>query len=269
MSGDILERNELDKIVEEIAGYSVNLVEDPTLPQYGSTYIQKNLSTCRNYSNRILFYLQKVSSSVRALKRDLTQSELDLEFKISEKLAQDGIVRRQASIADRKAYALSSYKIEYEKISDLKVKILDAEEILKIIKLKYTDIKQTSSDLRFQRQIIKDDKEVWSGGGTGYIKPGARQDRTVPGGMVKPAINVTDEPEDILNKDIKAEDMPEPLDDTHAKLIEEFLQEHPGKTNSSVVDLTENNSTGGTPPTEQVKSPDVNISNYYANLLED
>lgn len=261
MSGDILERNELDKIVEEIAGYSVELVEDPTLPQYGSAYIQKNLAICRNYSNRILFYLQKVSTSIRTQKRELTQRELDLDFKVSEKLAGDGIVRRQSSIADRKAYAIAQHKTEYETISDLKVKILDTEEILKVIKLKLTDLKQTSSDLRFQRQVIKDDKSAWMSGEGGYTKPGSRQDRTVPDGMVKPAVNVTKEPTDILNPNVKAADMPEPLDETHAKLIAEFLDEHPTDSTSDTDSIPD------VPVTQE--KPNVGVKHNYNSLLED
>jgi hypothetical protein len=243
----VLGREVLDSIVEEVAGYSVNLVEDPTLPEYGSAYIQKTLSICRNYSNRVVFYLQKVSSSVRCLRRDLTQRELDLEFKLSEKLADDWIVRKQASIADRKAVAISMFKPEYEAISDLKIKILDTEEILKIIKLKYTDLKQTSNDLRLQRQIIKDDKEAFGGTGEGYMKPSAKQDRSIPDGLVQPAVNVAKAPEEILNPNIPAENIPAPLDETKAKLMSDFLQEQPTPSEKS--------------------SKDINI--FYSNLLDD
>lgn len=221
----VLGREVLDNIVEEIAGYSIDLAEDPTLPELGSVYIQKTLSVCRNYSNRVLFYLQKVSSSVRCLKRELVQHELDLEFKINEKLADDTVVRRQASIADRKAVAIAMFKTEYETITDLKIKILDTEEILKIIKLKYNDLKQSSNDLKLQRQIIKDDKEAFGSTGEGFSKPGSKQDRSISDGLVQPAINVAKAPEEILNSNIPAESMPEPMDEAHAKLISNFLQE--------------------------------------------
>ena len=243
----VLERETLDRIMIEVADYSIELVEDPTLPEYGSAYIQKTLSICRNYSNRVMFYLQKVSSAVRCLRRELTQHELDLEFKLNEKLADDFFVRRQASIADRKAVALAMFKPEYGIISDLKVKILDTEEILKIIKLKYTDLKQTSNDLRLQRQIIKDDKEAFGETGTGYTKPGAKQDRSIPDGLVQPAVNVAKAPEEILNPDIPAENIPAPLDESKAILISEFLQEKP------VI------------PEKLSKE----VNNFYTNLLDD
>ena len=133
-------------------------------------------------------------------------------------------------------------------IKDLKIKILDTEEILKIIKLKYSDLKQTSGDLKFQRQIIKDDKMAFGETGTGYVKPGAKQDRSIPDGLVQPAVNVAKAPEEMLDPNSTAEDMPAPLDEAHAKLINEFLEQNPT-----------------IPDTKPVK----NLNSVYANLLDD
>ena len=79
--------------------------------------------------------------------------------------------------------------------------------------------------------------------------------------MVKPAVNATKEPTDILNPDVKAADMPEPLDDAHAKLIAEFLDEHPTTNASNADDIP------GVLITQE--KPDVGVKNNYSSLLED
>ena len=90
-------KEELDEILDEIANYEVQLVEDPTQPQYGFNYIQKSISQCRNYLNRVQFYLQKIKKQERNLGIEVKQVELDLDLKMQEKLADDPVVRQQPS----------------------------------------------------------------------------------------------------------------------------------------------------------------------------
>src|SRR5271157_5300473 len=94
-------KESLDQILIEIAEYQVELKEDPTLPELGTKYLQRILAQCRNYLNRTQYYYQMVKRIERELKVNLKMTELDLEFKIKEKLADDVLVRKEPSIEDR------------------------------------------------------------------------------------------------------------------------------------------------------------------------
>lgn len=138
-------------------------------------------------------------------------------------LADDEQVRRQPSFEDRKAVAATMLKDEHQKLADLKVRSQDLEESIKIIKMKYNDLKATNGDIRMQRQLIRDDKEI---GGT---VPEKRQDGSIPEGMKtvanKPKIN----PVDLFDANKRPDDMPEPRDMAHAKQIADFFNSQPQK----------------------------------------
>ena len=210
------------KVIEEIALYSVELVEDPTLPEHGAAYLNKATATCRNYSNRVLYYIQSISSTLRHLRMELKQAEMDLDLKINTALSDNAVVRQQPSIEDRKALANSIHKDENHIIADLRVRILDLEETGKILRMRYTDLQRTMTDIKLQRQIVKDDHEGWMTGGGGYVTPQTNKDRTVPDGMrapIKPRLD----PKDLLDPAKRPADLPEPVDAVHASQIAAFF----------------------------------------------
>ncbi|HEY8098617.1 MAG TPA: hypothetical protein VIE65_21335 [Methylobacter sp.] len=218
-------REKLETILEEIANLSVDLVEDPTLPDFGYRYLQSRLARCREYLNRVQLYLQITRRYEKNLRAALKNCEVNFELKVMEKLADDTIVRAQSSIEDRKALATTQLREEFMAMNGLKIDLLNLEETIKIIKAKYDDLKATSFDVRLQRQMVKDDKDFHQLGDPDA--QGTRQNGMVPEGMppmVKPKII---EAQDLLDPERRPDDLPEPVSPSHAIQIASFLNSHP------------------------------------------
>lgn len=224
--GGTLSKEQLDQIIEEICKYEVNLEEDPTLPHLGTAYLQRSISKCRVYQNRVQYYLQIVKMHEKKIRLDLRHRELDLDFKMKEKLADDSLVRKQPSVRDREALAATMLAAEYQILSDLKVELLDIEETVKLIRSKYDQLKQTSNDVRMQRVLIKDDKESQMLGGEGYSRPQSDRRGLVADGLPAPVVPRV-EPKDLLDPAKRPDDMPEPVDEGHASMMAAFLNSHP------------------------------------------
>jgi hypothetical protein len=218
----------MDKILEEIAAYEVKLEDDPTLPSLGTKYLQRVLAQCRGYSNRVTFYHQELSREEKRLKIELKISEMDLEFKTKEMLADDVVVRQQPSIADREALAAMQLRTEHGNVSRLKVEMMDVQETLKLVKFKHSELQRTSQDIRMQRMLVKDDFDARMSGGEGYVKPQSGQDRAVGGGMPAPVPRDPIDPRDLLDASKRPDDMPEPIDAAHASMIADFFGSRTG-----------------------------------------
>jgi hypothetical protein len=228
-----LSEGKLDSILQEIAGYEVKLEEDPTLPTLGYKYLQRSIAQCRQYLNRVQYYLQSVRRYEKNLKARVRELELDLELKLADKLADDDLVRQQPAAQDRKALAISQLRAEHENLATLRVRLLDVEETVKLIKLKYDDLHRTNLDIKLQRQIVKDDRTGWEGpDGEGYSAPQANQDGTIPGGMVPPVTSADVNPEDLL-EGREPEGLPEPRDAGYARQMQDFIS---GRTSGSPSD---------------------------------
>lgn len=224
--GTTISKQQLDQIIEEIARYEVNLEADPTQPHLGTRYLQQVISRCRLYQNRVQYYLQIVKLHEKKIRLDLRNRELDLDFKMKEKLADDAIVRKQPSVRDREALATTLLKEEHDVVAGLKIELIDVEETIKLIRSKYEQLKQTSNDIRMQRVLIKDDKDAQLLGGDGYTKPQASQKRIVEGGLPAPVELKRVLPEDLLAGTSQV-DMPKPVDAEHATMMADFLNAHP------------------------------------------
>lgn len=210
------EADQIDKILEEISSFEVQLAPDPTLPHLRGSYLQKSLSECRRYLNRVVYYMQQFSTQIRELKREVRERELDLELKMADKLADDELVRRQPSVDDRKALAMAQLRDEHRGLANLRVRLLDLEESHKIVKFKHSDLVRTNADIKTQRQIIKDDRDM--GGYDGVPAGGAVSD-----GMRAAVTPIRVDPKDLLDPDKRPNDMPEPLDEAHAEQIAAYF----------------------------------------------
>lgn len=217
----------LEAILEEIAGLSITLEEDPTLPDLGYRYLQSRLAKCRDYLNRTQYYHQITRRYQKNLQSRIRHCELDLDFKVMEKLADDGLVRRERSIEDRKALAMSMMKEEYQELSILKVELLNLEETVKLVKLKYDDLSRTNNDVKLQRQMVRDDRN--SELGEGYSPPQASQNKTVGGGL-PPAVRAKKiDPTEILDPNRRPDDIPQPINQSHARQIASFFNGLPAQ----------------------------------------
>lgn len=217
-----LSAKQLEDMLDEIAGYSVDLAEDPTLPSLGSKYLTAKIAQCRQKTNRVHFYLQNARRYEKSLKIQAKTWELDLEMKMAMMLADDTITRDQPSIDDRKAYAASQLRAEHEQLAYLRVALVDLSDTIRIIKSKYDELKATNRDIVVQRQIVKDDKELFGNTGEGFTKPQTRKDGSVPDGMAPPIRPGRMDPKDLLDPSKRPEDLPEPKDAVHAAQIADF-----------------------------------------------
>lgn len=246
-------REKLETILEEIAAFSVNLVEDPTLPDFGYKYLQSRLAQCREYMNRTQYYLQITRRYEKNLRATLRNCELNFDLKVMEKLADDVIVRNQSSIEDRKALATTQLRAEFVELSTIKVDLLNLEETIKIVKARYDDLMRTSNDVRLQRQMVKDDRAF------GPDEPGASgnsQSGMVPAGM-KPAVKREPvNPTDLLDPEKRPEDLPEPTGPGHAKQIARFLNTTPSSVGSKP------EAPAAPPPPEEPAGPAVKGLTY-------
>ncbi len=219
-----LDSTRILQMLEEVGGYEIELEADPTQPHLGNTYLQKMVSQCRNYMNRVMFYTQQVKIYERNLRIALKTAELDLEMKISEKLADDSLVRKQPSIEDRKALAMTMLREEHETCAKLKAELVDVEESAKLLKSKYDHLKGTAADIKMQRSLVKDDAIIRMGGEDGYSKPTINQDGSVPNGMRAPVTYDKLDPKDILDPNRRPDHIPEPVDSVHAQMIADFFK---------------------------------------------
>jgi len=217
-----LNKDDLDKIIEEITKYSIDLEEDPTQPELGNKYINRVLANCRAYQNRVAYYLQIIRNEEREIKKLIRVIETDVEMKSSDMLAQDPIVKKQPNISDRKALVASRLASEYQEMSDQKLLLLDLQETSKIVKMQYDHLKQTTRDIQVQRTLVRDEKEMMMSGGDGMSKPSAPNNiyqngmpsAIVPGRNLNPSIP--------LNRS-ELSQIPKPIDDTHLHMMERFL----------------------------------------------
>lgn len=253
------EADQIDKILEEISSFEVQLAPDPTLPHLRGPYLQKSLSECRRYLNRVVFYMQQLSSQIRELKKEVRQRELDIELKMANKLADDELVRRQSSVEDRKALAISLLKGEHEEVAELRVKLLDLEESHKIVKFKHSDLVRTNADIKMQRQIIKDERDLGD-----YLPPNASG--AVESGM-SPAITMERiDPKDLLDPSKRPDDMPEPMDEAHAEQIAAYFSSSNSSklAEKSSADIKRNDSI----KEKAAEDDSINIGASYDALLK-
>lgn len=266
-------------VLEEIAGYEVELEEDPTQPELGNKYLQRILSKCRKYLNRVQYYLEIIRVQERDLKLNVKESELDLDFKEKELLADDAEVRRMPSIKDRMSLVAIKLKDENEALNKKRIELLDIEETVKIIKHKYDHLRGTNGDIKVQRQMVRD--SVPSDGDAGYAPPDTNRDGTVKGGLPPPVTSAIN-PTDLLDPEKRPDDLPVPKDAIHAKQIASFLNRYPKEkseeteetvsdTNLSEIDKQKSHADSNTENTNDKKEDGgepVRTDVTYSGLLE-
>ncbi len=242
-------------MLEEIGGYEVALEADPTQPHLGTKYLQKVLSECRNYMNRVQYYLSQVKMHERQLRTQLKIAESDFDLKIAEKLADDVLVRKQPSIEDRKALAMTMLRDEHTLIANLRMQLTDSEETGKLIKAKYDHLKGTVSDIKMQRSLVRDDAMIRMEGGSGFDRPVINQDRSVPNGMRAPVTRDDLNPTDLLDGAKRPDYMPEPVDAAHAQMIADFFSTRNPVSHISAFE-------------QESASPDLSKTDAYGDLFK-
>lgn len=248
----------LESLLEEVAGYEVKLEEDPTLPTLGYAYLQRSIAECRGYLNRVQYYLQTTRRFEKNLRSRIREYEMDLDLKMAQKLADDPVVRKQPAAQDRRAVAISMLQDEYKNLAGMRVELVNVEETVKLIKMKYDDLHRTNMDIKLQRQLVKDDRIGWESGEEGYVRPQTNQDGTVAGGLPPPIRSKDIEAEDLL---AGVEDQDQEEDGSHARQMKDFLS---GKTVGEMAAFISGRTVGmaAEPPPEEDGGPVAGIMSY-------
>lgn len=221
----------IDRALNEVSSLGVELEADPTQPHLGTKYLQEVLAKCRQHLNRAHIYLQQLRIYEKGIRLKLRERELDIDLKVKMKLADDSVVRLGASIDDRKALAASMLMAEHEDLSSLRVVQLSVESSVKLVKSAYDHLNRTSQDIRVQRQLVRDDRDPLGNGesGGGLSRPVPRQDGTLPSGEAPLATDSLPDPKDLLDESKRPDDMPVPINDAHAQVIENFFHSNPAR----------------------------------------
>ncbi len=215
---------DIEKMLEESASYSIELPEDPTSPEFGMRYLQKVLAQCRQYLNRVQYYLQITRRYEKNLRARIKLEEMNLELRTHQLLADNVIVRQGPSVDDRKALAAAMMSTEHKSLALLRVAHINVDESIKIIKMKYDDLNRSSMDVKTQRQMVKDELDDLGSGGSGYNRPIRDKDGTVPAGLppaVQPGVRI--DPKDLLDDSRRPDDLPPAKDAVHAQQIVNFF----------------------------------------------
>lgn len=217
----------IDRTLTEVSNFGVELEADPTQAHLGTKYLHEVIAKCRNQLNRAHYYLQQMRMFEKGLRLKSRERELDLDMKMRGLLADDPIVRKQPSIDDRKALASSMLSAEHEDMAGLRLAQLEIENSVKLVKSAYDHLQRTSQDIRLQRQLVRDDRDIENGGsGGGLQRPSPKPDGTLPDGEAPIATDPLPDPKDLLIGR-EADDMPKPVNDSHARLIQDFMSSHP------------------------------------------
>jgi hypothetical protein len=255
----------IDRALNEVSSLGVELEADPTQAHLGTKYLQEVLAKCRQHLNRAHIYLQQLRIYEKGLRLKLRERELDLDMKVKAKLADDAVVRLGPSIDDRKALAASFLVAENEDLMGLKVVQLSVETSVRLVKSAYDHLNRTSQDIRLQRQLVRDDRDPLGTGetGGGLTRPSPRQDGTLPNGEAPLATDALPDPKDLLDESKRPDDMPVPINDAHAQMIESFFQSHPAKP------VQVKPSPAKPPPAKpEASASDLNVVNVsYEDLL--
>lgn len=215
----------MERMLEEIAEYEVELASDPTLPHLGNRYLQESLASCRQYLNRCQHYLQLTRRYEKNLRSAMRLEEMNIELRTAELLADDDIVRQGPSIEDRKSLATMQLQREHRNVIKLKRAHLNALETVKIVKLKYDDLNRTNADIKLQRQIVRDDRDAWVSGEQGSEPVGEGRASSARG--LAPPVRPKLDPKDLLDDERRPDDLPKPKDMGEAEQMAAFFNRQP------------------------------------------
>jgi hypothetical protein len=144
----------ISKIFAELESLSVTLPRNAA--DLGPQFMSEQISLTRGYSNQVSFYLQEVLSERTHLALILDNKQTQFEVRSDELLSQDSRVKALASLADRQAMINYIEKDLKAEIDHLKSTLASLVNVEKVIRLRMRELDNTSSDIRTQRNLLRD-----------------------------------------------------------------------------------------------------------------
>jgi hypothetical protein len=164
-----------ERVYTEIAQLRIELEFDPTV--LGTQYINRVISQCRNYLNRISQILLQLSREKRVLKRQLSGEETALSVERDTLMAEDDVVRRQPNIRDREAVANTMLRDRLSRISTLKFELMDVEAVEQAVKMVHQELIRTSAEIKTQRSLMHTDRLTGAGYGDEFSSGDSRDEK--------------------------------------------------------------------------------------------
>jgi hypothetical protein len=126
----------------------------------GVKYLNELIARCRNYLNRVSLILQEISREKRDISTKLRAEESSYQVSFDELLANDERVKKLPNITDRTATANMLLRDERNRIEILKQEVQDLEYIEKVVRHRHNELKSTNTDIKMQRQMLRDELDT-------------------------------------------------------------------------------------------------------------
>jgi hypothetical protein len=147
-------------IYTEIEKYVVRLESDPA--SLGPRYLTDIIAKTRNYLNATNRLVLEVHRERHTNQTQLTALEAAYDLDSSDLLANDDRVRRLPNIDDRKATVAVMLRDRLRAIQELRGTIQDLDIIDKAIRFRHKELKDTMSEIRLQRALVRDELDTKS-----------------------------------------------------------------------------------------------------------
>ncbi len=144
-----------ERTFTRLAEMAVLLDADPLI--HGPKRLNNKVAECRNILNELERIFLDVSQRLHKAGRALRISETAFEMQRKHMLATDPLVRAERSVSDRDAATTMRLKKEVGELDDLRMDVADLDSILRVVKAKRADLKDTQSRLRDQINLCREE----------------------------------------------------------------------------------------------------------------
>ena len=144
-----------DRVFTQLSTMTIELDPDPLI--YGPKRLNGKVADCRNLLKICESTFLDVSQRLHSASRALRIEETSFEMQRKHMLATDPLVRAERSVSDRDAAATMKLRVEAREIDDLRMQVADLESILRVVKAKRADLKDTQGRLRDQMNLCREE----------------------------------------------------------------------------------------------------------------
>lgn len=149
-----MDLNRAKKIFDEIKDLRIELLRDPA--SLGADYLREQIALCRNYLNKVSYYLQETLEETHILNMHLDELESQFQVEHDEMLANDNRVKHLPAVEDREAMINVLQSERVREIKRAKREITNLKHIEKVIRHRKQELDNTMSTLRLQTSLLRD-----------------------------------------------------------------------------------------------------------------
>jgi hypothetical protein len=155
-----MKNDRIQKIYDELDKYVITLASDPT--EFGPRYLQDQIATCRNYINSVTQLMLEIHRDKHNFAHDLSAEEDVYAIESNDILDGDARVQKLPSIDDRKAAISVLLRERASRIAGLRRQIQDLDYVEKAVKHRHRELKDTMSEIKLQRSLLRDELDTGS-----------------------------------------------------------------------------------------------------------